>query len=96
MAIPSVIKQPSESRQYTMEFAALLGVGETLSTVTSVLVDKVTSPVLAVSATAVAGTQCTFRLAGGLGGTKYKVTAIVTTSGGNTLEGEGVVQLEDI
>lgn len=96
MAIPTVIKQPSESRQYTMEFAALLGSGETLATVVSVVVDKITSSPLVISSTAVAGSQCTFRLAGGLNGTKYKVTAIVTTSGGNTLEGEGIVQLEDI
>lgn len=96
MAIPTVIKQPSESRLYTMEFAALLGSGETLSTVVSVLVDKVTSPVLAVSATAVSGTQLTFRLASGLAGTRYKVTGIVTTSAGNTIEGEGIIQCEDI
>lgn len=95
-SIPTVIKQPSESRLYTMEFAALLAAGESLSAVTSVTVDKVTTPVLAVSATAVSGSTLTFRLAGGLGGTRYKVTGIVTTSAGNTLEGEGIVQCEDV
>ena len=96
MAIPTVIKQPSESRLYTMEFAALLGSGETLSTVVSVTVDKATTPVLAISGQVVSGSQLQFRLAGGLNGTKYKVTGVVTTSAGNTLEGEGIVQLEDI
>lgn len=96
MGAPTVIKQPSESRLYTMEFAALLGVGESLSTVVSVVVDKVTVPVLSVANTAVSGSTLTFRLAAGLGGTRYKVTGIVTTSAGNTLEGEGIVQVEDI
>lgn len=96
MAIPTVIKQPSESRLYTMEFAALLGSGETLSTVVSVTVDKVTTPALVTSGQVVSGSQLQFRLAGGLNGTKYKVTGVVTTSASNTLEGEGIVQLEDI
>lgn len=96
MSTPTVIKQPSESRLYTMEFAALLGSGETLSTVVSVLADRVTVPPLTITATAVSGTTLTFRLASGLAGTRYKVTGIVTTSGGNTIEGEGIVQLEDL
>lgn len=96
MATPTVIKQPSESRLYTMEFAALLGSGETLSSVVSVNVDKTTASPLLISGQAVNGTALTFRLTGGLAGTRYKVTGIVTTSGGNTIEGEGIVQLEDL
>lgn len=96
MSVPTAIKQPSESRLFTMEFAALLGTGESLSTVVTVVVDKVTVPVLVVSNTAVSGSTLTFRLAAGLGGTRYKVTGIVTTSAGNTLEGEGIIQVEDV
>lgn len=96
MGIPTVIKQPSESRLYVMEFAAMLGSGEALSSVVSVTIDKVTLSPLTKSGEAVSGTSLTFRLAGGLAGTKYKVTGIVTTSAGNTLEGEGIVQCEDI
>lgn len=96
MSIPTVTKQPNESRLYTMEFSALLGSGETLSTVVSVAIDKVTIPPLTKADEAVSGTQLTFRLAGGKAGTKYKVTGLVTTSGANTIEGEGIVQVEDL
>ncbi len=94
--LPTVIHQPTESRLVSMEFAALLASGETLSAVSSVTADKTTIPALTIGTPAVSGTKATFRISGGDAGTLYKVTALVTTSAGNTLEGEGNIQCEDL
>jgi hypothetical protein len=96
MAIPTVIKQPSESRLYTMEFAALLGTDETILSVSSTAVTPVTDPTLSLSGTVFSDTIVQFRLSSGLTGKRYKVTIVVTTSAGNTIEGEGFVQSEDL
>lgn len=96
MATPTVIKQPTESRLFSMEFAALLGAGETLVGITSVTITPTTASPLTSSGNALSGTQAQFRLTAGLTNTRYKVTVIVTTSLGNTLEGEGYCQVEDL
>ena len=81
---------------FTMEFAALLAAGETISSVSSAVVDLVTSPILTVGAPAASGSQVTVRLSGGVTNNVYKLTVIVVTSAGNTLEGEGLVQCENL
>jgi hypothetical protein len=92
MSAPSLVKQPAESRMYTMDFSPLLGTGETLTGVTSVTAlpaDLTLSGVPTYS-----GVFAQQRIAGGTAGVKYVVTFLVTTSGGNTLEGEGVLQVK--
>lgn len=79
-----------------MDFSALLASGETITSVVSVVKDKTTAPDLVIGAPAFSGSVAQFRLSVGKADTKYKVTVIVGTSAGNTLEGEGIVQLEDI
>lgn len=96
MSLPSVTKQPTESRLYSMDFSALMGQNETISAVSSVTKDKTTTPDLTIGAAVFDGQIAQFRLSAGKSGTKYKITCIVTTSDGNTLEGEGIVQLEDL
>lgn len=95
-SVPSVIKQPTESRLYTMDFSGVMAPGETILSITSVTVDKTTVPALSISGQVFSGVLAQFRLAAGQAGTRYKVTVIVVTSAGNTLEGEGFVQCEDI
>lgn len=79
-----------------MDFSALMGPSETIASVTSVAKDKTTSPDLTIGSAVFSGQIAQFRLSAGKADTKYKVTCIVLTSDGNTLEGEGIVQLEDI
>tara|TARA_Y100000310_G_scaffold143540_1_gene142898 strand:- start:36 stop:347 length:312 start_codon:yes stop_codon:yes gene_type:complete len=69
-----------------------LGTGETVSTVVSTTVSPSGggSDVL-VDSTAVSGTKAQLTLSGGVAGTTYKVEAKVTTSGGQTLEGAGII-----
>lgn len=94
MSVPSLIKQPSESRLFAMDFSANLAAGESLASVVSVTVDKagltITDP------PTYGGTKAQQRISGGTAETRYKVTFVVTTSAGNTLEGEGILQVMDL
>lgn len=94
MAAQTLIKQPGESRLYSMDFSGLLAAGETLASVDSV----VDSPVgVTFDGSPVAsGVYAQQRISGGTSGIKYKVTMTVTTSAGNVLEGEGVLQVKDL
>lgn len=93
----TLVKQPSESRLFSMDFAALLARGETVSSVSSVSITPTTSSPLSTSgAAAVSGTSAQQRLTGGLAGTRYKVTFVVVTSLSNTLEGEGYLHVKDL
>lgn len=79
-----------------MDFSALLASGETLTGAGTATVDKTTAPVLTLGAASVSGSIAQFRISGGVSNTEYKVTLVVTTSAGNTLEGEGIVQCKDL
>lgn len=92
MAIPTVTLKLGESRLFSMDFSALLSRGETVTGVNSVVVDQTTTPPLVVGTPAYSGVFAQFRLSGGLQDTRYKLTVLVTTSGSNTLEGEGYLQ----
>lgn len=82
----TLYKQPSESRIYTMDFSANMSSGETLVAVTSFTV----SPAgLTYTSATPSGQVVAMRLSGGTDDVQYKITVVVTTSAGNTLENEG-------
>lgn len=89
----TLIKQPSESRLFSMDFSPLLSPGESVDSVTSVTA----SPAgLTLSGNAVRGVFAEVRAAGGTDSTRYKVTFVVVSSAGNTLESEGVLLVKDL
>lgn len=94
MPTPSLIKQPSESRLYSMDFSPMLAHGETIASVTSC----VATPVgLTLSGAPAASTVFAHqRILGGTSGVRYTVTFVVLTSLGNTLEAEGILQVKDL
>lgn len=94
MSTPSLVKQPSESRNFSMDFSALLAPGESLTAVSSVV--AVPAGLTLSGAATVSGAVATQRILGGTSGTKYVVTFVVTTSLSNTLEGEGILQVKDL
>jgi len=94
MPTPSLIKQPAESRLYTMDFSGLLARGETLAGVTSVTATP--TGLTLVDPPTYSGVYASQRISGGTSGTRYTVTFLVTTSAGNTLEGEGILQVKDL
>jgi len=93
VGVGSLIKQPSESRLYTMEFAPNLAAGETVTSVSSCTA----SPAgLTLTGAAASGTKATVRISGGTADTTYKVTFVVITSASNTLEGEGYLVVRQL
>lgn len=93
MAVQTLIKQPAESRLYSMDFSNLLAPGETLSSVTSVTADVAG---LTLGSPTCSGVFAYSQISSGTADVRYKVTFVVVTSAGNTLEGEGTLQVKDL
>lgn len=90
-----LVKQPSESRLYKMRFTGLLpdlAAGEVITGITSL----VATAGITVSGSSFSDTYVQFRAAGGTAGVVYTVTAVVTTSFGNTVEGEMLIHVKAI
>jgi len=94
MSVQTLIKQPGESRLFSMDFSGLLAVGEDIATIDSVTADiaGLTFP----GGSLIAGTFAQFRVEDGVSGIRYKITVVVTTTQGNVLEGEGILQVKDL
>lgn len=82
-------KRVGETVICTFEFAAQLGVGETISTqvvTASVLSGTDATPANIISGSATAsGTKALQKITAGLNGVHYKLHCVITTSGGQTL-----------
>ena len=90
--IPVLEKQPTESLLYDMDFLGRMVTGTTISSIVSFTA----SPSgLSVSPATFGDTRVQVRIGQGTSGVKYKLTAIVTDSAGNTLEGEGYLFVRD-
>lgn len=87
-----LIKQPSESKVYAIDFANLLDTGDSIDTVTSV---ESTPAGPTIFDKAKSGTEVRFTVADGTDGVFYTLEAIVETTNGETLEGEGYLYVTD-
>lgn len=94
MTAQTLIKQPSEIRSYVMDFSPLLGAGETLTAASSVTAAP--SGLTLVGSPTVSGTFAAQTVSGGTAGQRYKITYLVTTSDGNTLEAEGILAVKEL
>ena len=92
-----LIKQPSETRTYTMDFANLMSTGETISSI-----DSVTSELrgggssnLTLSNETISSQTVTLDISGGTHCKVYVVEVQITTSNGQKLEGDGTLRISD-
>lgn len=85
-------KQPGESRLYDIDFAPLLATGDTLSSVTSVATAQAG---LTIGSPSLATPKVQVRISSGTDGTLYKLTAIVVTTNGDTLETDVFLRVEE-
>jgi hypothetical protein len=92
MATAILRKQPAESRVYSIDFVNLLKTGDSLATVTSV---TATPAGLAVGTGTIDGTTVQFTLSSGTHGVQYYVEAVVATTLGEVLEGDGRIFVRD-
>ncbi len=85
-------KQPTESDLFDIDFTPKLVTGDTISSVTSVATAQAG---LTIGAPLLSSPKVQVRISGGTDGTLYKITAIVVTSNGNTLETDVFLRVED-
>lgn len=91
--VPVLGKQPSESKVYEMKFDAKMATADTITSIVSFTYAP-TGTISAASPT-FSGKSVFARVSGGATGEKYKFTAIVGTSAGDQLEGEGYLEIFD-
>ena len=76
-------KQPSEKRKFGIEFNNVLGVGEVVSQITSIV-------------TAIGkDSLVTLWIEGGTTGNTYRIETIIASSSGAILEGDGILYVSD-
>lgn len=86
-----LVKQPGESRQFSMDFSSLLATSETISSPT-----VSSSPSgLTLGSASVSGSKVLFNISGGTHQVKYRIEVTVTSSGGSTLQGDGILKVLD-
>jgi ABC-type uncharacterized transport system YnjBCD ATPase subunit len=90
-----LIKQPGETLPYAIDFTNLIPTGDSLSSVTSVTATPSGSGDLTLGSASISGTQVQFTIQGGIEGTMYRVEAIVVTTVGSILEGDGRLFVTD-
>ena len=86
-----LIKQPGETREFSMDFSNLLASSETIS---SPVVTSTPSGLTIGSATVSSG-KVLFDISGGTHPVRYRIEVTVTSSGGSTLVGDGILKVSD-
>jgi hypothetical protein len=97
LAPENLCKQAAEKRQYAMNFANLMATAETISSISSVtseLRGEGTTD-LTISSTAISGQTVVMWIAGGTKAHAYRIEVIITTSGGQILEGDGILKVSN-
>jgi hypothetical protein len=99
-----LVKQPSETRKFGMEFNNLLETSETVSSITSINSEKIdgsatdltiSSSGIDTSPTSSKSSLVSFWVAGGTTGNTYRIEVLVVTSSSAILEGDGILYLTD-
>lgn len=99
-----LVKQPTETRKFGVEFNNVLGTSETVAGITSVNSEKIDGSTsdLTIATTGIEtstvsskNSLVTFWISGGTTGNTYKLEILVNTSSSATLEGDGILYVTD-
>jgi hypothetical protein len=93
MSIPTLEKQPGESKIFSMNFTARIASSATIASITSITATPA-GLTLVGSATAV-GKKVFQRISGGTNLASHLITIVIVDSDGNTVEGEGRLNVFD-
>jgi len=92
-------KQPTETRQFSMDFTNVLGTGESISSISSIDSEKTggyTSDLsIATSGISSDSKQITMYIASGTLGSTYRIEVLVNTDASQILEGDGILYVTD-
>ena len=99
-----LVKQPTETRKFGMEFNNLLNTSETVSSIASISSEKIdgsssdlTLATSGIETSTVSSKESlvTFWVSGGTTGNTYKLEVLVNTSSSAILEGDGILYVTD-
>jgi len=93
----NLLKQAGERLTFTMDFANLLASDETITvinSITSELRGGGTSNLVITSGT-ISGQTITMIISGGTRAKTYRVEVTITSSGGSTIEGDGLLRISN-
>ena len=97
--LPLLIKQPGESRLLDMDFGADMRKGDTVQSVTSSVAANLgnvqDSTDVQLSEAVISGSMVQVRVSAGQHLENYKITHVIVTAGGDTLEGDGMLCVRD-
>ena len=94
-------KQPGEKRKFEMSFSSVLGASENITSITSVVSEKVggyDSDLTITSTGLVSATPTTtveMYVSGGTLGSTYRIEILVNTDASQILEGDGILYVTD-
>lgn len=86
-------KTPTEIVIYTMDFSGKMDSDETISTVSSVTITPSGASHLVKDAQSISGQMVSLQFSAGVVETIYRVFVEVTTSAGQTLDGQGLLEV---
>jgi hypothetical protein len=86
-----LVKQPGETRNFSMDFSSLLAASETISSPSV----SYSPSGLTIGVASVSGNKAIFDISGGTHPVKYRLEVTVTTSGGSVLVGDGLLRVYD-
>jgi hypothetical protein len=93
-------KQPSEKRQFTMDFTNILETGESISHISSIASEKeggyLTDLSITTTGIASGSKKVTMFIESGTIGNTYRVEALVATDASQILEGDGILFITDM
>lgn len=95
--LPVLTKQPAESIRFNLPAGPRMRDADTIASVDSVIATAVSpgTGTVTVSGETDDGTDIQATYAGGTDGEQYKVEAVITTAGGDTIEVDGMLYVDD-
>lgn len=94
-----IVKQPSEVRRYSMDFSNLLSTGELITSISSVTSELrgggVSNLTVYNEVKSSDSLSVQFWVSGGTNNSTYRIEITVVTSGGETIEGDGLISVRD-
>jgi len=97
IAPQNLIKQSSEILTFVMDFSNVLASDETITTIVSVLSELRGGGTsnLTVSSGTIVGKTVSMVISGGTRAQTYRIEVIITSSGGSTIEGDGLLKISN-
>ena len=94
-----LVKQPTETRYFSMDFSLLMATDETIEAASPAPVVEYTANTsdvdLIITEVDISGQTVVFWITGGTHGTRYRIQVTLMTNSGQILVGDGILVVQD-